>query len=185
MAAFVIVRSKRKSFSVMFSVFIIGLILPPNMVASVFLLRVLGLYGSPVGLVFVYIAWAIPLLVFLYSGFVKNVSKEIDESSIIDGCSLWSLFFKIIFPILKPVNFTAAIIAMLGVWNDFMAQLYFVNRSSMFSMPMSIYKFYGMYGRNWNLVFADMVLTTVPIAVVFVLFQKYIVEGMTAGAVKG
>lgn len=185
MAAFIIVRAQKKAMGVLNNIFIIGLVLPPNMIASVFLLKALGIYGTRFGLIMIYIAWAIPLLVFLYTGFVKNISREIDESAIIDGCSLSVLFARIIFPLLKPVHFTAAIISILGVWNDFTAQIYFANNSKLHSMPLSIYKFFGMYSRQWNLVFADMVLCTVPIAIVYIFFQKYIIEGMTAGSVKG
>lgn len=185
MAAFVIVRARRRALNGMYYIFIIGLVLPPNMIASVFLLKALGLYGSRLGLIAVYIAWAVPLMVFLYTGFVKNISQEIDESAILDGCSLSGLFFRIILPLLKPIHFTTAIVSILGVWNDFTAQLYFTNSSSLYSMPLSIYKFFGMYSRQWNLVFADMVLTTIPIAIIYLFFQRYIIDGMTAGSVKG
>jgi raffinose/stachyose/melibiose transport system permease protein len=121
----------------------------------------------------------------MYTGFVKSVSREIDESAVMDGASTFKIFFSIIFPLTKPINITLVIFAFLGIWNDITLPLYFINNSDNWTMPLSAYKFFSQYSRDWNLVFADMVLMTLPVFIVYILGQRYIVSGLTAGSVKG
>jgi ABC-type sugar transport system, permease component len=185
MAAFIIVRSNTKLLNGVYNLFIIGLIIPTNLIVSIFLLKILKIYGTFPAVILIYIALLIPFTLFLYSGFIKNINREIDEAAIIDGCNIYRLFFYIIFPLLQPVTVTAAIINIINVWNDFLIQLYFTSSSGMWSMPATVYNFFGMYGSQWNLVFADLVLTSLPMGIVFLVFQRYIISGMTAGSVKG
>ena len=100
-------------------------------------------------------------------------------------CGPYLLFFEIIFPLLKPVLATAVVLVFLNTWNEFVSPLYFLSSSTQWPMTLAVYNFFGMYEKSWNLVCADIVLTTLPVLVVYLLGQKYIVTGMTAGAVKG
>jgi len=106
------------------------------------------------------------------------------EAAIIDGCNPSSLYFRIIFPLLKPIIATLFVLNFMSTWNDFTMSIYFLNESSKWPMTLAVYNFFGQFSTQWNLVCADIVLTCIPVLIVFILGQKYIVAGMTSGSVK-
>jgi raffinose/stachyose/melibiose transport system permease protein len=108
-----------------------------------------------------------------------------DEAGIIDGCNPIRLFFSIIVPLLKPVTVTLGILCFIDAWNQFQAPLYFLNSATKWPMTLSVYNFFGQYSQSWNFVSADVVLTSLPVIIFYILGQKYIISGMTAGSVKG
>ena len=127
----------------------------------------------------------IPFSVFLIYGFIAKIPADLDEAGIIDGCSSIRLFTTIIFPLLKPAVATASVLCFLNNWNEFVSPLYFLSSSTKWPMTLSVYNFFGMFFKDWNLVSADIVMTSIPVIVIYLIGQKYIVSGMTAGAVKG
>ena len=130
-------------------------------------------------------ALQMPWTIFTMSGFIKNVPRELDEAAFIDGATPVRTFFSVIFPLLKPIVATVIVTTAMGAWNEFMVPLYFFNSSSKWTMPLTVYNFFGQYSSDWNYVFADLVLTALPITILYLLCQKYVVAGATAGAVKG
>ena len=136
-------------------------------------------------MVILYAAGQIPFGVFLIYGFVDTIPRELDEAAIIDGCGPLQLFFKIIVPLLRPVLVTAAVLSFLGAWNNFIMPLYYLNKSSHWPMTLSVYNFFGQFQQNWNLVSADILMTILPVIVIYFAAQRYILSGMTIGAVKG
>lgn len=110
---------------------------------------------------------------------------EIDESAWLDSASHFQLFFQIIFPLLQPITVTAVIVNFMAVWNDFGITIYFLNSARNYTLPLTVYNFFGNHSSDWQLVFADVVLATLPVAVVYLILQRYIISGMTAGSVKG
>ena len=126
-----------------------------------------------------------PFTAMLFSSFIVTIPRELDEAALLEGCQGYSLFFRIIFPLLKPVIATASVLNFMWVWNDFQYPLYLLNSSSKWTLPLSVYSFFGTFNRDWNLVCADMVLVSLPVIIVYIFAQKYIISGMTAGAVKG
>jgi len=184
MAAFVISRSKGKVTELSYYVFLSGIVLPGAIIPTFFLLQRMGLIGTYASVIVVLLSMTMPVGVFLYTGFIKTVPIELDEAAVIDGAGKLRLFFGIVFPLLTPVTITLVIFNFMGVWNDITTQLYFVDASK-WTMPMMVYRFQGMYSTKWNLVFADLVLTSLPVILVYVFGQKYMVSGMTQGAVKG
>ena len=116
---------------------------------------------------------------------METIPRELDEAAIIDGCGPVKFFFSIIFPLLTPAWVTAAILSFLSIWSEFLLPLYFLNSSNKWPMTLAVYNFFGMYEASWNLVSADIVLTILPVMIVYLLGQRYIVSGMTGGAVKG
>lgn len=185
MAAFVISRNRTRSNMLIYSVFLLGLVAPMNYVSTMKVMQMLHIINTYTGAFLLYSALFIPFTVFLYFGFIGGIPKELDESAVIDGCGGTRLFFQIIFPLLKPVTVTAVIINFLNSWNDFVIPLYFLNSSAKWGMIMTMYNYFSTYISSWNLVSAAMVLNLLPIITVYVIGQKYIVSGMTAGAVKG
>ncbi|HOO28135.1 MAG TPA: carbohydrate ABC transporter permease, partial [Lachnospiraceae bacterium] len=147
--------------------------------------KILHLTGTYAGVIFVESAVQLPWTVFTLTGFIKNVPKELDEAAFIDGAAPLHMFFKIVLPLMKPILATALVSAAMYAWNEFMVPLYFFNTSSNWTLPLTVYNFFGQYASNWNYVFADLMITALPITILYLCCQKYIVSGATAGAVKG
>ncbi len=122
---------------------------------------------------------------FPYTGFYKSIPRDIDESALLDGCSILRLLFSIVFPLVKPVTVTVIIISFMSVWNDFSIAIYFLNSPKKYTMVLTAYNYFGVHSADWNLVFGDIVLVSLPVVILYFALQKYIVAGMTAGAVKG
>lgn len=185
MTAFIIDRRQSSLTKLTYNYFVFGIIPSGFMIPTIYTLKALGLYGTFVGIDLIYIAGGAPIAVFLITGFIKTVPRELDESAIIDGCKVWQLFFKIIFPQLTPIIATTSIFSLLGVWNDFIGPLLYLKSSSQYTIPMSVYAFNSLYNTSWEKVFTVLIIASIPIIVAYAVAQKYIVEGMTAGAVKG
>jgi raffinose/stachyose/melibiose transport system permease protein len=185
MAAFVMERKKTKVSGLLDFFVLMGIIVPPSIVPTFFLLKLLDLHGTYQGVVLIYIALYTPVSIILYKGYFKTVPREIDEAAIIDGCNFTQLYWRVVFPLLKPVSSTVFIIIFMSVWNDFTIALYFLNTPNRFTLPLTVYFFFGQYFNSWNLVFADVILIALPVVAVYFFAQKSIIAGMTAGAIKG
>ncbi|MFD0590454.1 carbohydrate ABC transporter permease [Paenibacillus sp. GCM10027627] len=144
----------------------------------------LELRGEFYGIVICYMGFGISLSMFLYHGFIKSVPVEIEEAGVVDGCSPYGVFWKIVFPLLKPIGVTVAILNVLWIWNDYLLPVLVIN-DTMTTIPLAVQKFFGQYLRKWDLAMAALTLSTIPIVVFFLMLQKHIIEGITAGSVKG
>ncbi|MEK3885750.1 carbohydrate ABC transporter permease [Paenibacillus sp. PL2-23] len=184
-AAFILARRESKLSSFLYLFFFMGLIAPMSTITTIRVVQWMGFYGSVTSVIFIYAALNTAFSMFLYSGFIKSIPKALDEVAFLEGASLFSVFIRIITPLIVPVNATVAIMVFMSVWNDITIPLYFLTDSSTWTMPLSVYNFYGKYSRDWNLIFANLVLTSLPVLVLYLFAQKYIVSGLTAGAVKG
>lgn len=185
LCSFVLARRRTKFHKFIYIFFLVGLVAPLNMVPAVLVLQAFGLMNSLLGLILLYSALVTPFTIFLYYGFINSVPKELDEAAIIDGCHAMSLFWKIVFPLLKPVTVTVVILNFMNAWNDFITPFYVMNSSDKMPMTTMVYSFFGQFQRSWHYVSVIMVMILVPIIIVYAIGQKYIIAGMTAGAVKG
>lgn len=185
MTAFYIQRRDNKTAHIASALLMMGLMVPVAVMPSIWVLQTLGLFRSKLGLIFIQIAIGMPFSMMLYRGFIASVPREIDEAAEIDGCGTARLFFQVIFPILKPVTATVIILSSINVFNDFSNALYFLPGSGNATVQLTLYNFMGAYSNRWNLVFADVVIICIPMLILFLLFNKQIVAGMTAGSVKG
>lgn len=185
MAAYVFSRRRSKGMNILYMFVVLGMVIPINYVTLMRVMQVTQLNNTRLGIILLYVAMQIPFTVFLTYGFVSKIPVELDEAAIIDGCSPMKLYFKIIVPMLKPAMVTAGVLCFLNCWNEFMMPLYFLNSSDSWPMTLAIYNFFGMYEMNWNLICADVLLTCAPVIIIYIVAQKYIVGGQTAGAVKG
>ena len=185
LCAFVISRRGGGYSTLLYNMFLLGMICPLQIVTTFGLLEILQLTGTYAGVILVISAVQIPWTVFTVSGFVKNIPRELDEASFIDGAGPLTVFFRVILPLLKPILATAFMSVAMGAWNEFMIPLYFFNSSSKWTLPLTVYNFFGQYSSDWNYVFADLVLTALPITILYLFCQKYVIEGATAGAIKG
>jgi raffinose/stachyose/melibiose transport system permease protein len=185
MAAFVLARRKTVFNKFIYFYIILGIALPMNYISLTKVMQLTHLNNTQIGVCLLYAAMQIPFTVFLMYGFINSVPRELDEAGIIDGCTPVKLFFSIIFPLLKPVVVTAVVLNFMNSWNEFITPLYYLNNASLWPMTLAVYNFFGQFQMSWNLVSADIVLTSLPAILIYLLGQKYIVSGMTNGAVKG
>lgn len=185
LCAFVVSRRATKYTSFVYNLFLVGMISPIQIVTTFGLLKILNLTGTFTAVILIESALQMPWTIFTLSGFIKGIPRDLDEAAFIDGASPLRMFFQIILPLLKPILATALVTTAMGAWNEFMVPLYFFNTSSKWTMPLTVYNFFGQYASNWNYVFADLVLTALPITILYLFCQKYVISGATAGAVKG
>lgn len=156
------------------------------MITLLKVMNVLHLSGSIWGLGIQYWGFGIPMATFIYCNFLHTIPKEIDESAKIDGASTIRTFFSVIFPLLKNVTITVIVLDVMWIWNDFLLPLLMVNSSAKTkTLVLSAYTFVGQFNTQWQYAMASMVLAIVPSIIVFILLQKYIIEGVVVGAVKG
>ena len=182
--AFVLTRRSDKLSKIMSNYFLIGMIAPLALIPEVIIVKMIGLSGTYLSIILIHVASRMPLSIMIYSGVVKGIPRSLDESAMLEGCGFFKMFFQVIFPLLKPAIFTNVIIVFMGVWNDFQISLYFVTDIAKNTVPLSIYSFVGYMTYKWNYVCAFIVLSILPILIVYCCAQKYIVDGMIAGAVK-
>ncbi len=190
LAAYVLARRRTRWHQFIYVLLIIGIALPTNYVTLTKVMQVTHLINTQVGMVVLYAATQIPFDVFLMYAFVGRLPRELDEAAFMDGCSPIRTFFSIILPLLTPVLVTCGVLNILNVWSDFINPLYFLNSSKNWPMTLSVYNFFSQgtsfsAGSNWALVSADVVLSILPVIVIYLLAQRWILGGWSAGAVKG
>lgn len=183
--SFIIVRRDTKGCRISYRIITLGIIAPFAALPTIQLLQKLNLYGSRLGLCMVYAALYMPFTTMMFSGFIKGIPRELDEAAVMDGAVGGRLFCTVIIPLLKPVLATTGVLNFMWVWNELQIPLYLLNSSSKWTLPLSVYNFYGQFSRSWNLVCADVVLVSLPVVIVYIFAQKWVIAGMTAGAVKG
>lgn len=188
MSAYVIARSSNRLFRLMNSVFMVGLIIP-------FQISIIPLYKMLAGVNLMNTHTAVilvdvfcinmPLSIFLMRGFIHTVPMELEEAALIDGSGTFQCFWRIIFPLLKPIISTVAILDMLAIWNDFMTPLLLLQSSEKQVLLQQVYKNVGPFSTDWTSFFPMLVMATLPLVLFYLVMQKQIIEGVVAGAVKG
>jgi raffinose/stachyose/melibiose transport system permease protein len=184
-AAAVLARNSTKLNRFIYLFLVIGIAMPINYVTLTKVMQLTHLVNTQFGIILLYAAFKLPFAVFVLYAFVHTVPVEVDEAAIIDGCSPFQLFWRITMPLLRPAWITVGILTFLDLWSEFIIPLYFLSSSDKWPMTLAVYNFFGIYESSWNLVSADVLLTILPVILVFILGQRYIKSGMTAGAVKG
>lgn len=187
MAAWRLVRIKSKWSSVLFILFISAMVIPFQsiMIPLMKLGGMLGLMNSIHGLVFMYYGFGVSFTLFLYHGFMKSIPIEIEESAIVDGCTTYGVFWRIVFPLLKPMTVTVVILNSLWIWNDFLLPLLVLHSADLRTIPLATYSFFAQYTKQWDMGLAALVLSVAPIVIFYLVMQKHIIKGITAGSVKG
>lgn len=142
-------------------------------------------FDNMVGVVILYTVFYMPMNVMLYSGYMKNVPMAMEEAADMDGASAWRTYWTIIFPMMKPMHATVAVLTALGTWNDVMTPLVIMSGSDNVTLPLAQLNFQTQFGTNYNLAFASYLLALLPIVIFYIICQKQIIGGVANGAVKG
>lgn len=185
LAAYVLARHRTRRHEIIYLLLIMGIAIPTNYVTLTKVMQLTHLIDTQIGIILVYAATQIPFDVFLIYAFVDSVPRDLDEAAFIDGCSPMRTFFSIILPMLTPVLVTCGVLNILNVWNDFLTPLYLLGNSDNWPMTLSVYNFFGQYESNWAFISADVVLTILPVILIYVVAQRWILSGAFSGAVKG
>jgi len=187
MAAYRILRRPTVFNRVLFVLFIAAMVIPFQsiMIPLVKVASEVGLMDSRFGLIICYFGFGVSLNLFLYHGFMKSIPLEIEEAAVVDGCTPYGVFWRIVFPLLKPMTITILILNSLWIWNDFLLPLLVLHSADIRTIPLQTYSFFGQYTKQWDLALAGLVLGVAPMVAFFLLMQKHIIAGISAGAVKG
>lgn len=186
MAGYKLSRTPGKLSGFLFGLFIMSTLIPFHsiMITLVTISKELRLQGSTAGLGLLYIGLGAAMAIFLYHGFVKSVPKELDEAALIDGCGEFRLFFTVILPLLMPITATIAILNTLWMWNDFLLPLLVLTDYKSYTLLLSTNMLFGEYNNDWSAILASLVLAMLPVIVLYLALQKYILHGIAEGAIK-
>ncbi len=187
MAAYRISRMKAKRGFWLLMFLTISMMVPFQtiMIPLVKLASEFSMTNSRTGLIIIIIALFSPFTIFLYRGFMSSFPVELEEAAKIDGANIYQTFFRVIFPLLTPVTATAAVLNILWVWNDFILSFLLLQRDHVMTLQLAVYRYFGTYSQEWNLALASLVLAAIPVLVMYLFMQRYIIKGVAAGAVKG
>ncbi|OAS15388.1 carbohydrate ABC transporter permease [Paenibacillus oryzisoli] len=187
LAGYKLSRTKGKLSACLFGLFILSMLIPFHsvMITLVKISRELHIQGSIYGLGVIYIGLGVSMAIFLYHGFVKSIPRDLDEAAVIDGCGEFKLFFTVIFPLLLPVTATIAILNLLWIWNDFLLPLLILTDSERYTLLLSTNMLFGEYSNDWSNILAALLLAMLPVIIFYLFLQKYILNGIAEGAIKG
>jgi raffinose/stachyose/melibiose transport system permease protein len=187
MAAYRMVRKSSRFNQMIFLAFVAAMVIPFQsiMIPLVRVANELYILDSQIGLMICYFGFGVSLNVFLFHGFMKSIPIEIEESAHVDGSSPYGVFWRIVFPLLKPMTITIIILNTLWIWNDYLLPYLVLSSPEFRTIPLATFSFFGQYTKQWDLALAALVLGILPIIIFFLSLQKHIIEGITSGAVKG
>jgi raffinose/stachyose/melibiose transport system permease protein len=183
--AFVMQRRQDRMAALVSTFILAGLIIPPAVVPTIFVLQRIGLYRTLFGLIFVQVAYTLPFAIITLRAFMATIPREIDEAAIIDGASPMQVFFLVILPLLRPAIITVIVVSSVSIYNDFTGALYFLPGAQNVTVQLTLYSYISQFGSQWHLLFANVLVITIPPLLMFIFFQRQIVAGMTSGSIKG
>jgi raffinose/stachyose/melibiose transport system permease protein len=185
MTGFFIQRRVSRAIPVINFLIMAGLMIPPSVVTTIWVMQGLHVYKTMIGMVFIETAIQFSFSTLLYRAHAVTIPREIDEASIMEGCSSSTLFFRVIFPLMQPVTATIIVLNGVNIFNDFVNPLYFFPGAGNATVQLTLYNFISRYVTQYNLLFADVLLISIPPLILFIIFNRRIVAGIVAGAVKG
>jgi len=187
LAAFALTRLRFPFRKAIFLFIVVGALIPVQIALSPLFAMVLkaGLLNTYAGVLLPYIAFGIPYQVFLLRGFFASIPRELDEAAAIDGCSAFRFYWRVLLPLSLPALAALAILDFVGTWNEFSIALVMLQSQSAWTLPLALQSFQGLYGNNYNQLTAAILMSVLPVVIVYLIFQRYFVAGLTTGAVKG
>lgn len=187
LASYFLSRFEFRMSKLLYGFFIFGLLIPihATLVPMFILMKNIGLLNTPITLIFPYMAFHLPITIFILTSFMKSFPKDIEESAIMDGCGIYRIFWSIILPMSRPAIATVVILNFIYNWNEFSFALVLINDPNLQTLPLGLANFAGQFTTNYGAQMAGLTMSLIPIVIFYILFEKNIVKGMTAGAVKG
>ncbi len=185
MAAYALARVKDKKSTIIFFIFVAVMLIPFQAV----MIPLISFFGkmkmlNRAGLIFMYLGFGSSLSIFLYHGSINALPRSLDEAAIIDGCNRFQVFWYVIFPVLKPITVTVAILNTIWIWNDYLLPSLVINKTGLETIPLKMFFFFGEYTKQWHLALAGLTLAIIPVIIFYFVAQKHIIKGVTSGAVK-
>lgn len=192
-AAWVLVRTKTRFSQIMFLIFVGAMVIPFQIIMFPLLswfrevsrltgIRLLRTYG---GMIFAYIGFGLSLTIFLFHGFIKGVPYELEEAATIDGCNKFQVFYRIVFPLLTPIHATVVVLNGMWIWNDYLLPLLVLGKgNAVQTIPLAVANFAGAYVKQWDLILTAIVMAIIPIIILFLAAQRYIIRGIVSGSIK-
>ncbi|MGY6496699.1 MAG: carbohydrate ABC transporter permease [Microcella sp.] len=187
-AAYVVARGSGRRHKLTLFILVAGLFIPGQVlvIPVIYVLRTVGLMGTIPGLILFQVALTIPLSLFLFTAYIRSIPRELDEAAVIDGAGPFRTFWKVIFPLMKPAVATAVILHTIAIWSDYVnPQIILGTGSGLYTVTTGVYAAISKYSTDYTLVYPNLLLAILPIIVFFLVLQKQIVGGLTAGATKG
>jgi raffinose/stachyose/melibiose transport system permease protein len=185
MTGYVLQRRRNPWNRLIYAMVLIGLMIPPAVVPTIWVLQGLGLFKTLHGMILIQVAYGLAFSVLLFRSFIATIPRELDEAALIDGARPWQIFRRVILPLLRPVTVTVIVVQSVAIFNDFTHPLYYLPGRENVTVQLTLYNFQSQFSTQFNLLFMNILLVTIPPLVVFIFFNRQIVAGMTAGAVKG
>lgn len=181
-----VLQRRRSRWNKLVNFFVLaGLIIPSAVVPTIWVLQGLGLFKTMPGLILVHVAFGLPFSILLFSAFMTTIPRDLDEAAIIDGAGPFKLFFRVIFPLMRPVTVTIVVVQSVFVFNNFDFALYYLPGDENATVQLTLFNYQAQSVSAWNLLFMAVLVITIPLLIMYVIFNRQIVAGMTAGAVKG
>ncbi|MBS4196768.1 carbohydrate ABC transporter permease [Lederbergia citri] len=192
MTAWMLVRTNDKLSKFIFMTFVATMLIPFQtlmMPLMQFMGKIRDVLGIPMlnthgGLIFMYIGFGASMAVFLYHGFIKSIPVSLEEAALLDGCSKFGIFWRIVFPLLKPITVTVIILDVIWIWNDYLLPSLVLSDRALRTIPLSTASFFGQFTIQWNLAMAGLTLTIIPVVIFYAAAQKHIIKGVASGSVK-
>lgn len=187
MAAYRIVRHPSKFNRIVMTMFVVSMVIPIQAIVIPLIQEFnwLGILNTRVGLIISYVGIGLAFSSFLFYGFVKTIPVEVEESAIIDGCSSYGVFWRIVFPLLKPMTITAVLLKTLWCWNEYLLSVLLLQRTEMRTIQLAVNALFSEYRQQWDLALPALIMGITPAILFFLFLQRYVIEGVTQGAVKG
>ncbi|MDZ7875125.1 MAG: carbohydrate ABC transporter permease [Rhizobium sp.] len=185
MVGYVLQRRPSRWNKVIYAFVLAGLMIPPAVVPTIWVLQSIGLFKTITGMIFIQVAYGLAFSVLLFRSFIATIPRDLDEAALIDGATPLQIFFRVILPLLKPVTVTVIVVQSITIFNDFTNPLYYLPGRENVTVQLTLYNFQGQFQTQFNLLFMNILLVTIPPLIVYIFFNRQIVAGMTAGAVKG
>lgn len=181
-----ILQRRKSRWNHVINVFVLaGLIVPPAVVPTIWVLQGIGLFKTMPGMILIEATFGLSFCILLFRAFISTIPRELDEAAVIDGAGPIRLFFTVVLPLLKPVAVTVIVVQSVAVFNDFTGPLYFLPGDANATVQLTLYNFQSQTLNQWNLLFMNILLITIPPLIMYIFFNRQIVAGMTSGAVKG
>jgi len=181
--AFPISRGYIKGAKIVLTMFVIALFLPPALIPQFQLMLALGLYNNPVGYILLFTINPIGMVILV--NYIKSIPRELDEAAALDGCGYFRFVTSILFPLIRPAVATVAVLHAIGIWNELILPTIYLTNKDYYPITRGMIVFQGVYGSNWPTLAAAVLIMTLPMLLIFLLMQRYIISGLTQGAVKG